>query len=225
MELRQRGINAESLNLAVTGYGSQRNEVLLRKILGYQPSLIILKLDVTNEGADETTAERNRLFLSPWPQDWLWKSYLIQSGLRLKEERLMNRTLPPQVLATTEKRPSQKVARVETASLFNDTSCRAIAECLRLAREQRVPVLLVTQAYVIKSPDGRAIVTDHGLDDFAATLCGPGVTMFSLKQLLENLPVEETFADHVHLTRPTHQRVAQALAATVAGMASVKLPP
>jgi hypothetical protein len=223
-ELRRRGINAESINLAVSGYGTRRNEVLLRKALTYQPRLIILKLDTANEGADEICAQRARVFNSLRPQEWVWKSYLIQTGLRVKEHWLLERTLPLPILAWTYyDRPVKKDTAKSTIALpFNEPSRHAIEECLQLAREHDVPILLITQAYVTHDGAGRAEVTDRGLDDFAATRCGPGVTMVSLKQLLGRLPLEENFSDHLHLTHHGHQLVARAVADAVQDMAQAQ---
>lgn len=224
-ELRQRGIPAESINLGITGYSSRRNEVLLSKILGYQPSLVILKLDITNGDSDEIAAQRARAWLSWRPRDWIRKSYLVQTGLKLKEERLLQHTLPPRVLAWTYNKPAKAPAKdvpPPAASPFDAASRRAIDESLQLCREHQVPVLLVTQAYVTHDADGHAMVTDYGLDAFAAKLCGPGVAMFSLNQLLGQRPIPETFSDQVHLARPTHQLVARALAELVPAVAEVK---
>jgi hypothetical protein len=212
-ELNQHGFPTESLNLGVTGYGLLRNKILLEKILAYQPSLLILKLDVTNEGTDQITAERSREFCSLWPQAWLWKSYIVQSGLIFKEEHLMKHTLPAPVLV----RAFGAVAHAAStnAAPFNEVSRQALTECLRLARTHRLPVLLITQTYVTHDTAGRARVTDQGLDAFAATLRGPGVAVFSLTKFLGERPIPETFTDQVHLARPTHQLVAQALAEIV----------
>jgi len=215
-ELNRRGIRAESINLGVTGYGTVRNEILLRKALGYAPNLIIFKLDVTNEYLEKTTAERARAFKSLWPQDWLWKSYLIQTGFKLKETRLLEHTLfsvirwtaPGYTTGKKEARPAVKLP-------FDETSRRALDECLQLAREHGVPVLLVTQAFNQRDITGHLQIIDYGLSEFAATRCGHGVAMLSLLQLLGTLPIEETFTDQVHLARPTHQIVARAIADAV----------
>ena len=218
-ELRRRGLNAESINLAVTGYGTLHNEVLLRQALTYQPDLIIFKLDVTNEGTDAIRAERAREFTSFWPQDWLWKSYLVQIGLQWKEAELMSRTLPLHNL-TGNSAPAGKLEAIQSAGAapFTATSRQALVECLQLARRQGVPVLLVTQAYVTRDAAGSVLVTDHGLDAFAAAFCGSGVRMLSFTQLFGRLPVADNFVDQVHLTRPAHQFVAQALAEAVSAM-------
>ena len=129
-ELNQHGFPTESLNLGVTGYGLLRNKILLEKILAYQPSLLILKLDVTTEGTDQITAERSREFCSLWPQAWLWKSYVVQSGLIFKEEHLMKHTLPAPVLV----RAFGAVAHAAStnAAPFNEVSRQALTECLQL---------------------------------------------------------------------------------------------
>jgi hypothetical protein len=224
-ELTRRGLKTESINLGVTSYGLQRNTVLLRKILAYQPSLIIIKLDVTNEGMDESTAARARSFCSASPQDWLWKSYLVQSGVMFKEKRVMDHTLPGRVLLQAFGQKSSRTTNSATVSPFNETSRRTLDDCLRRARAHHVKVLLLTQAYVANDADGRARVTDHGLDEFAAILAGPGVAVFSLTKLLAGLPVAETFTDHIHLTRHAHQIVAEALAGPVARLLDSPLPP
>src|SRR5688572_31417386 len=48
-KLRARGIQAEGLNLAVGGNGALRNQIILRKALDYQPSLVILHVNNSNE--------------------------------------------------------------------------------------------------------------------------------------------------------------------------------
>lgn len=219
-ELNRRGIRAESINLGVTGYGTVRNEILFRKALGYAPSLIIFKLDVTNEQMDQTTAARARAYKSLWPQDWLWKSYLIQTGFKLKETRLLEHTLFSVIRLTAPGHPAEKNAARPAVKLpFDEPSRRALDECLQLAREHGVPVLLVTQAFNQRDGAGRLQITDYGLSDFAATRCGRGVTLLSLRQLLEKLPIKETFTDQVHLARPTHKLVARAIADAVEGQA------
>jgi hypothetical protein len=224
-ELKHRGFSAESINLGVTGYGLLRNKILLQKILAYQPSLLILKIDVTNEGTDQITAERNREFCSLWPGDWLWKSYVVQSGLMFKEDRLMKRTLPAPVLTRAFGAVPHPANPNAAPSPFNEVSRQALTECLHLARAHRLPVLLITQAYVTHDITGQAYVTDQGLDTFAATLCGPGVTVFSLTKFLGKRPILETFTDQVHLSRPTHQLVAHALAEIVPGLVNPILTP
>lgn len=223
-ELTRRGLKNESINLGVTSYGLQRNAVLLRKILGYQPELIIIKLDVTNEGMDESTAARARSFRSVTPTDFLWKSYLVQSGVMFKEKRVMDHTLPSCVLLQAFGQKPNHTTNSATVSPFNETSRRTLDDCLQLAREKKIKVLLLTQAYVTHDADSRARVTDLGLDEFAAKLQGPGVAVFSLTKLLGDLPVAETFTDHIHLTRHAHQIVAEALAEPVGRLLNTPLP-
>ena len=219
-ELNRRGIRAESINLGVTGYGTIRNEILFRKALSYAPNLIIFKLDVTNENVDKTTAGRARAFKSLWPQDWLWKSYLIQTGFKLKETRLLEHTLFSVIRWTAPGHMADNKAARPTVKLpLDETSRHALDECLQLAREHGVPVLLVTQAFKQRDITGHLQSIDYGLSEFAATRCGPGVTMLSLMQLLGKLPLEETFTDQVHLARPTHKKVARAIADAVEGLA------
>jgi hypothetical protein len=95
---------------------------------------------------------------------------------------------------------------------------------LRLARAHHVKVLLLTQAYVTYDAGGRARVTDHGLDEFAAKLEGPGVAIFSLSKLLGDLPVAETFTDHIHFNRHTHQMVSTALVEPVLRLLNAPSP-
>ena len=219
-ELNRRGIRTESINLGVTGYGTLRNEILFRKVMGYAPSLIIFKLDVTNEYMEKTTTARARAFNSLWPQDWLWKSYFIQTGFKLKETRLLEHTLFSLIRWRAPDHPAEKKETHPAVKLpFDETSRRALDECLQLAREYGVPVLLVTQVFKQRDVTGHLQITDYGLSDFAATRCGRGVAMLSLRQLLEKLPLEETFTDQVHLARPTHQIVARAIADAVEGQA------
>jgi hypothetical protein len=223
-ELTRRGLKTESLNLGVTSYGLHRNAVLLRKMLGYQPSLIVIKLDVTNESLDESTDGRSRNFSSTAPTDFLWKSYLVQSGVMAKEKRVMEHALPLELLQRAFGHAASRATNSAGISPFNETSRKNLDDCLRLARAQHVRVLLLTQAYVVRDAANRARVTDRGLDEFAATLQDPGVAVFSLSKLFGDLPVAENFTDHIHFNRHAHQVVAEALAEPVARLLNTPPP-
>ncbi len=48
-KLRALGIKAESFNLAVGGNGALRSQIILRQALNYEPSLVILHVNNSNE--------------------------------------------------------------------------------------------------------------------------------------------------------------------------------
>jgi hypothetical protein len=214
-ELRERGIKAESINLAVTGYGSRKNEVLLKKALEYEPSLMVLKVNDSNDGMDSKNLERAEQFQSWHPKNWLRKSYLVQTLLVLNEDLLMRKLLPQNVMvlnqARTAARPSSSGGQPPEPKL-EEGFCRTIRESVALVRARNIPVVLVTQAWVESDATGRKTLADHGLDAFAQGICGPGVACVSLKQVMVSQPLDSVFIDHMHLSPTGHRVVARAIA-------------
>jgi hypothetical protein len=214
-ELGRRGMNAEFFNLGIAGLGTLREQVMLRQVLAYQPSLLVFKLNDSNELMEETAARRAREFRSWHPKDWLRKTFLVQSLLVLKEDQLMRRLLAPRLFAMNLKLETATPPAAGGTSPSPQPSerfRRTVRENIALARASNIPVLLVTQAYVEHDATGRTKLTDHGLTAFAKELCGPGVSQFSFLQLFTPLPPGQVFVDHMHLNPDGHHLVAHALA-------------
>lgn len=218
-ELRQRGIEAETFNLGVTAAGPLKQEVMLRKALDYEPSLVVLKVNNSNEGRDYANLERAREFLGLKPKDWLRRSYLVQTLLILKEDRLMRHCLKQDVLVLAQA-PKAAGTASETASQspleINASLCRTLRESIALAHARGVPVILFAQAWPQLDSAGNCSFDDHGMDEVARACSGPGVEVFSLKAALAGEDPQAAFTDGIHLTQASHFRAARVLAERIA---------
>ncbi|HEY9074880.1 MAG TPA: hypothetical protein VIN67_12185, partial [Desulfobaccales bacterium] len=76
-ELRQDHIRAECLNLALPGYGARRCQVVLKKALEFEPSLIIIHVNDTNKYEDEQEWQRSQEFKGWHPSHWLMKVFIF----------------------------------------------------------------------------------------------------------------------------------------------------
>jgi hypothetical protein len=72
--LRSQGISAEVINLAIAGFGARRSQLVVRKVLEYDPSLVILHLNDSNEYEDEREYRRSQDFKGWHPRHWLMKA-------------------------------------------------------------------------------------------------------------------------------------------------------
>ncbi|MDB6109805.1 MAG: lipolytic protein family [Pedosphaera sp.] len=214
-ELQQRGIKAESFNLGVVGVGTLREQVMLRQVLAYQPTLLVFKLNDSNDLLEEAAFRRAREFRSWHPKDWLRKTFVVQSLLVLKEDHLMRHWLAPKIFAMNLKpdaKPPSTTAQSSSSPQLSERFCRTVRENVALARARNIPVLLITQAYVTHDAKGQIEVSDHGLNAFAEELSGPGVSCLSMVQLFTPLTPGLVFVDHMHLNETGHRMVAHALA-------------
>ena len=91
------GIKAESFNLAIGGNGSARSEIILRKALDYEPSLIILHVDNGDEFEDEREFKRAEAFKSWHPKNWLMKSFFVRRLYEFKTEQIYWKWIPEPV--------------------------------------------------------------------------------------------------------------------------------
>ena len=87
-ELRRHDIAAESINLAVAGYGPRRCQVVLRKIMEYEPSLIVLHINDTNKWEDEREWRRSQEFKGWHPRHWLMKVFIFRRLYEAKIEKV-----------------------------------------------------------------------------------------------------------------------------------------
>jgi len=67
--LNDSGIRTESLNLCVPGFGARRKQLVLEQALKYEPSLIILHVNGSNEFEDEREWKRHEEFQSNHPRN------------------------------------------------------------------------------------------------------------------------------------------------------------
>jgi hypothetical protein len=214
-DLRRQGKNVESYNLAVAGYGAIRMQFVLRQALNYQPSLIVLKCSDGNADFEQENYERAQEFKSWQAKNLLKRSYLIRELTILKED-YFSRRLPAIIRNENSAGPASRPAVALAPDIRRQEHlCQTIRENVALARAQNIPVMLVTQAYYEPDATGVTKLGDHSLNAFAEELRGPGVFVFSMKDLFSRQPPESLnslFLDGTHLRRAGHKLVAQALA-------------
>ena len=218
--LRSHGIPAEVINLALPGFGVRRSQLVLEKALTYDPSLIILHLNDSNEYEDEREYRRSQDFQGWHPRHWLMKVFIFARAYEIKTEKMLWRLLPEKIRQQTAVSDADAELR---ASLDEAQTARwrqrvweTTAAMVAMARERGIDVLLVSQGTVSKGDTGPARIDDHGLDGLGQTLAGPGVHLVSMRQVFSPLnPLQTYFADSAHLTPAGHRLLAEQLAGLI----------
>lgn len=215
-ELKQHAVQTESLNLSLPGYGARRCQVVLRKALEFEPSLIILHVNDSNKYEDEREYRRSQEFKTWHPRNWPMKIFIFRRLYEAKVEKVFWRLVPDKIRLKFAARdadaqvaanpdPEEVRARVRLA-------LETTGENVALARARQVPLLLITQCRLI--PDGPRSFhfEDHGLDDLGRSLAGEGVYHLSMKEVFSSLPDPRSyFSDSGHLKPSGHLLMAQAI--------------
>lgn len=234
--LKQEGVKAEVINMAVPGFGVRRCQLVVKLALRYQPSLIIFHLNDSNEFEDEREYRRFQEFQSWHPRHWLMKSFILARLYELKTERIFWRLLPEKIRqqAGVSDADAELQAQLdqELQARWRRRVAEVTQETVALILQHQVPVVLLTQATCDLGTGGYRL-SDHGLDDLAASLAGPRVWPFSMRRYFGQLPEYwRFFADGSHLTAAGHQELARGLAAflrprllAATAAASTPLPP
>jgi hypothetical protein len=218
--LRRHDIAAESINLAVPGYGPRRCQVVLKKILEYEPSLIVLHINDTNKWEDEREWRRSQEFQGWHPRHWLMKSFIFRRLYEAKMEKLFWTLVPEeirlryaandadaQVAAGAD--PKEIAARIKLAY---DTAVENVA----MVRARHIPIIIVTQCRLEEDAHHRLSLTDHGLDALGESLAGPGVYHVSMKEVLSGQDIKQIFTNFSgHMHQEGHQLLARALGAKI----------
>jgi len=218
-QLRARGVKAESFNLSVPGYGARRKQLVLEQALKYQPSLVILHVNDSNEYEDERELRRREEFRGWHPKNWLMKSLVIRRLHEMKQEKVYWEWLP----ASVRQQRAASDADAEIKSSLNPEKLRQWSELVRkvtgetvaAARRQDVRVLLVSQATTdLKAAN--APPDDHGLDALCGTLRSEGVSAVSMKDTLVGRDAKSVYSDGSHLLAEGHKVLAGAITAKLA---------
>jgi hypothetical protein len=215
-ELRQHGIQAESINLAVAGYGARRCQIVLRKALTYEPSLIILHFDDYNKWEDEREWRRSQEFKGWHPRHWLMKVFIFRRLYEAKMEKVFWPLVPEEIRlryaandadaqVAAAQDPKEIAARIKLA--YN-TAVQNVA----MVRARHIPVILVTQCRLEENVHHHLYLTDHGLDALGESLAVPGVYHVSMKEVLTGKDIKQIFSNFSgHLHKDGHQLMARAL--------------
>ena len=219
--LQQQGLQAESWNLGVAGDGTHRGHIVLQQALRYQPSLVILHLNNSNEYEDEREWRRAQEFDGWHPQNWPMKSLALRRLREMKTERVFWEWLPDKIRA----QPGVNDAAAELQASVDETKIQAwqervrdflakdIAECRRAG----VPILVVTQARSELDAAGKPVLDDHGLDELANAVAAPDVAVLSMKEVFSRTDFVPLYADGAHLHVKGHEVLAKAIAEKLGG--------
>ncbi len=215
--LKVDGIKAEVINLAVPGYGARRTQIVLRKVLEYDPSLIILHLSDSNEFEDEREFRRRQDFQGWHPKHWPMRVFIFARAYEMKTEKVLWKLVPDQIRQQTAVNDAdaelQAAADRTQQLLWKERVWQTTKETVALARQQGIPIVLVTQVTLHYDESGKKWLDDHELDALAHSLEGPGVYPLSMQQVFSTLmPVTSYFVDSSHLTLIGHEVMARALA-------------
>lgn len=212
--LRAKGIPTESFNLGVPGYGARRCRIVLKQVLHYQPDLIILQLNNSNEYEDEREWRRAQEFASWHPKNWLMKSFLLRRLYELNTERAFWELLPKEIReqAATSDADAEVAAMQDEAqkTVWKRRVEQVVREDTRLAREAGVRFLVITRA--IADPKTHVISEDSSLTELAQELEKEGALSLSMKKIFGESDLAGDFADGAHLRASGHEKIALALA-------------
>jgi hypothetical protein len=215
-ELRRHGIQAESINLAVPGYGPRRCQVVLKKILAYEPSLVVLHINDTNKWEDKREWRRSQEFKGWHPRHWLMKVFIFRRLYEAKLEKVFWPLVPEeirlkyaandadaQVAAAHD--PREIAARIRLAE-------ETAAENVAMLRHRGIPIILVTQCRLEQDSRHGLYLSDHGLDPLGEALVGPGIYHISMKEVFSKMDFRPLFANFSgHLHKEGHQVLAHAI--------------
>lgn len=218
--LRAQGIKAEVINLAIPGFGVRRSQLIVKKILAYEPSLVIVHVNDSNEYEDEREYRRSQEFQGWHPRHWLMKSYILARAYEIKTEKLQWRLLPEKIrqqnMASDADAELQAGLDENLHRLWQQRVWEITQQTVALIRARAVDVILVTQASWQPTGPGQGHLHDHGLEALGQSLAGPGVQIVAMTKVFADLkPRSDYFADSAHLTPAGHQRLAAALAAVI----------
>ena len=210
-ELRRHDIAAESINLAVPGYGARRCQVVLQKILEYEPSLIVLHINDTNKWEDEREWRRSQEFKGWHPQHWLMKVFIFRRLYEAKLEKVFWPLVPEairlkyaandadaQVAAAQD--PREIAARIRLAQ---ETAVENVA----MLRQRHIPIILVTQCRMAEDPRQGLYLNDYGLDPLGETLVGPGTYHISMKDVFSRRDFRALFTNFSGHLEPEGHRI------------------
>jgi hypothetical protein len=216
VKLRALGLKAESFNLAIGGNGSARSEIILRKALDYQPSLVILHADNGDEYEDEREWKRAQEFKSWHPRNWLMKSDVIRRLYEAITEQIFWKWVPAQVRVLNDVNDSgDKALAAQNPAKRREWDERALkntAASVALARARGVPILLLTAAREHSDGHGGFYLDDNGMDNMVRPMLGKGVYFLSMKQILQATNFTAFYTgDGTHLRPEGHALIADAV--------------
>ncbi|MBM4294231.1 MAG: SGNH/GDSL hydrolase family protein [Deltaproteobacteria bacterium] len=215
-ELRKNWIPAEAFNLAVPGFGVRRCQIVLDRIIRYDPSLIILHVNYSNEYEDEREWRRTQEFKGWHPRHWLMKLFILRRLYEMKQEQVFWRLVPTEI----RQRRAVNDADAEVAASMDAQKMRewsrqverVTRESADLARRRHIPILLLTHCSVETNPSHGPQLNDFDMDGLGESLAGAGVYHLSMKEVFAGTPnFQSHFTDGSHMKQSGHLILAQAI--------------
>jgi hypothetical protein len=214
-DLRQHHLKAECINMALPGYGARRCQVVLKKALEFEPSLIIIHVNDTNKYEDEREWRRSQEFKGWHPSHWLMKVFIFRRLYEANQEKLYWPLVPaevrlkgavpdPDAEIEASNDPAEVATRVRLAR-------EKLVENVAMVRRQHLPLLLISQCRLDKEAGQRPHLVDHGLEAMCAALTGPGVYLLPMSEVFNRPDFASYFADSAHLRPAGHRLLAQAI--------------
>lgn len=217
--LREQGIQAESINFSLPGYGARRKNVVLKQALKYQPDLVILHIGTSNEYEDEREWRRKMDFNPAHPQNWLMNSLLLRQLYEVKMEKVYWQWLPTEVRnqegifdVNAELRASTDE---NTQKLWTALVEKVTRESLQEIDAAHIPAVLVTQATRKNLPDGTAVLDDSQVNALTSGLIGENVARVPMKEVIPPDQIKALYLDANHVRRPAHLLLARAIITAV----------
>lgn len=217
--LREQGIQAESVNFSLPGYGARRKNVVLKQALKYRPDLVILHIGTSNEYEDEREWRRKMDFNPAHPQNWLMNSLLLRQLYEVKMEKIYWQWLPTAVRnqegifdVNAELRASTDE---NTQKAWTALVEKATREALQFTESAHVPTVLVTQATRKNLPGGAVALDDSQVNTLTSGLIGENVARVPMKSVIPPDQIKALYLDANHVRRPAHLLLAQAIVQAV----------
>ncbi len=218
-KLKNLGVTNEVINFSVAGNGSARTQIILREALRYNPGLVILHVNNSNEYEDEREWNRYREFLSWHPKNWLMKSILFRRVYEAKTEQVYWKLLDDNIRSQREVNDIQaKIVAGMNEAKFTEWNERVRTNTLmsaQLARQHGARVVLIAQARWEKGADGKKSIRDGGLDEIVRAASTHPDEFVSMKEVFATTDNSALFADGAHLKAEGHQWFAEVLAGRV----------
>ncbi len=213
--LKAQGVPAESYNLAVAGYGAERSHIVLKQALKYQPGLVVLHANTSNEFEDEREKRRKEEFEGWHPRNWPMKSLIVRRLYEAKTEKVFWEWLPVGVRnqGAVSDADAELTAGMneEVVKRWGERVRHYVRESVELCRRQGVPVVVVAQAFRRTGPDGSYFMDGEQLMSIVNPLQGNGVEVVSMKDILAGQNLETTYADGSHVRADAHALIARAV--------------
>jgi hypothetical protein len=215
--LRKQGINADSINFSVPGFGSRRKQIVLTQALHYKPDVVILHLNHTNEFSDTRDWRRAQEFASMHPRNWFMKSYFLARLYEFKTDKVFWK-LPQEIRAVRGVNDIDARLMAENNEAvtreWNETFHTKSIEIINKLRAEGIPVIIVTYCSIDRQHNG--LLSDAGQDSWIRSIMAPGIYLVSPKDILSTPQRDSYFyADTVHWHPVGHRQMAAALASVI----------